>query len=427
MRRFLTTTLLGVVFAAAWPVAETLAKSQDRPRADAATAGSALTTALNRGITEAGKQSSAYVVDLNTGKVLFSARAQTPRLPASVEKLYTTSTALLRFGPSGTLNTSVYGSGGLRGTTWVGNLYLKGGGDPSFGASGYDAHAYGGGTTLQHLVANLLSSSGIRAIRGKLIGDESYFDSVRGTPATHNNLSSDVEGELSGLVFDRGFTDLAGTAFQTRPALFSTDAFAATLAANHIRVPAGAQITTGTTPSGAKLLATVRSPRISTLIRWTNTPSDNFFAEMLVKGIGARYGRAGTTAAGVAVVKAQIAQSFGIHPAFNDGSGLSYSDYTTPIEVVTLLRKMAGDADFTNSLAVAGDSGTLIDEMKHTGAQGRCRGKTGTLIAVSNLVGYCTARDGHTLAFALMMSAVNPDAAHPIQNRMVEALAAYDG
>ena len=64
--------------------------------------------------------------------------------------------------------------------------------------------------------------------------------------------------------------------------------------------------------------------------------------------------------------------------------------------------------------------------MRGTYAQGRCRGKSGALQVVSNLVGYCTARDGNELAFAFMMSDINPDDAHPIQDRMALALADYD-
>ncbi|MDQ6606989.1 MAG: D-alanyl-D-alanine carboxypeptidase, partial [Actinomycetota bacterium] len=105
----------------------------------------------------------------------------------------------------------------------------------------------------------------------------------------------------------------------------------------------------------------------------------------------------------------------------------SYSDHSSPLEIGRLLAKMASNPDFVNSLAVAGETGTLSGEMNGTVAQGKCRGKTGTLSAVSNLVGYCTARDGHTLAFAFLMNAVDPNAAHPIQNAMAEALAAYDG
>ena len=65
--------------------------------------------------------------------------------------------------------------------------------------------------------------------------------------------------------------------------------------------------------------------------------------------------------------------------------------------------------------------------MQGTVAQGRCRGKTGTLSDVSNLVGYCQARDGHTLAFAFLMNGIYPYYAHPIQNSMAIALVKYDG
>jgi D-alanyl-D-alanine carboxypeptidase/D-alanyl-D-alanine-endopeptidase (penicillin-binding protein 4) len=76
---------------------------------------------------------------------------------------------------------------------------------------------------------------------------------------------------------------------------------------------------------------------------------------------------------------------------------------------------------------VAGQSGTLRARLIGTAAQGRCRGKTGTLHDVSNLVGYCHARDGHTLAFAFLMNAISPSYAHPIQDRMAVALVNYNG
>ncbi|MDQ6606534.1 MAG: D-alanyl-D-alanine carboxypeptidase/D-alanyl-D-alanine-endopeptidase [Actinomycetota bacterium] len=405
------------------------AGAQPGPRARAARSQlSTVKRALAQGVKLAGRSSGAYVDDLTTGQVLFASAASTPRLPASVQKLYTTSTALLRFGPQANLVTSVYGVGQLDANrAWNGKLYLRGGGDPTFGSASYDQFAYGTGATLQRLVTNLLRASPIRSVHGAIIGDESYFDSRRGTPATGYAAGSYVEGQLSALIYDRGFADQQGTTFQRRPALFSTDAFAGALRAARVKIPASTRIYTGSTPPGAKLLTVVHSPRLATLIKLTNTPSDNYFAEMLLKGLGARFAHSGTTAAGVAVVKAQIAKSFGIHPSFDDGSGLSYGDHSSPLEIGRLLAKMASNPDFMNSLAVAGETGTLSGEMNGTVAQGKCRGKTGTLSAVSNLVGYCTARNGHTLAFAFLMNAVDPNAAHPIQNAMAEALAAYDG
>jgi serine-type D-Ala-D-Ala carboxypeptidase/endopeptidase (penicillin-binding protein 4) len=171
----------------------------------------------------------------------------------------------------------------------------------------------------------------------------------------------------------------------------------------------------------------VHSPRMATLVALTNAPSDNFFAETLLKDLGARFGGGGTTANGAAVVRTVVASAFGLHPRFDDGSGLSRYDRTTPFQVVSLLRQQAANASFTSSLAVAGRTGTLVDEMQHTFAQNRCKGKTGTLHDVSNLVGYCHARDGHTLAYALMMNGIVPDYAHPIQDRMVVAVSKYDG
>jgi serine-type D-Ala-D-Ala carboxypeptidase/endopeptidase (penicillin-binding protein 4) len=399
------------------------------PPADAAgTPQQRLRNALSRGINAAGSASGAYVVDLTTGQPLFASRSGVGRLPASVEKLYTTSTALLRFGPGANLLTRILGAGKLTANgTWKGTLYLRGGGDPTFGSAGFDRSYYGTGATMQRLVANFVRQSGITAVSGSIVGDESYFDSLRGTVATGYQASGYVEGLLSAVAYDRGFTDASGAAFQTRPALFVAQQFVSALRAAHVRVPGRTIVRSGYAPAGATQLAVVHSPRMSTLLSLTNTPSDNFFAEMLIKDIGARFGTGGTTKAGAVVVRAQVASSFGIHPRLDDGSGLSYDDSTSPLQVVTLLAKMANNAPFVNSLAVAGETGTLVSEMQGTAAQGKCRGKTGTLQTVSNLVGYCSARDGHTLAFAFLMSSIDPNYAHPIQNQMAVALANYRG
>lgn len=163
------------------------------------------------------------------------------------------------------------------------------------------------------------------------------------------------------------------------------------------------------------------------MIALTNTPSDNFFAETLIKDLGARFGGRGSTAAGAAVVRAEVASKFAIHPRIYDGSGLSYSDSSSPLDIVTVLEKMASDTDFVDSLAISGETGTLRDEMVGTNAQGECRAKTGTLNAVSNLSGYCLARDGHTLVFSILQNYVDPNTEHPLQNLMAEALVRYDG
>src|SRR5205807_6463436 len=134
------------------------------------------------------------------------------------------------------------------------------------------------------------------------------------------------------------------------PALYATQQFVASLRQAGVKVPSSTLVYTGKTPVGAKQLAVVHSPRIARLIQLANTPSDNYMAEMLLKGLGARFGTGGTTAAGAAVVRAELAAKFGIAPRLNDGSGLSRFDSTSPRQVVTVLRQMQGDPDFFNSL-----------------------------------------------------------------------------
>jgi len=382
---------------------------------------------LNLGMRQAGPFSGAYVVDLTANRTLYSRNAATGRLPASVEKLYTTTTALQRFGAGGTLTTAILGQGTQDGGTFTGTLYLRGGGDPTFGSTDFDTANYGTGATLESLVAALQTATGITRLNGGIVADESYFDSDRGTPATGNRPSGDVEGELSALAYNRGWANNSGTAYVKHPALQAGQDLAVALKAAGVRLPRRVKVTAGRAPADARTIAGVHSPPMATLVALTNTPSDNFFAETLVKDLGARFGAGGTTAAGAAVVRSQMASSFNISPRLNDGSGLSRSDLTTPVQVVALLRGMAANVAFTSSLAVAGQTGTLQHEMRGTYAQGRCRGKTGTLRDVSNVVGYCRAKDGHTLAFALMMNGIYPDYAHPIQNRMQVALAKYGG
>jgi D-alanyl-D-alanine carboxypeptidase/D-alanyl-D-alanine-endopeptidase (penicillin-binding protein 4) len=422
MRLFLAT--LGAIFAL---LAGTAAVAGAQ---SASAAQTALTRALQGGLGQTGSQTSAIVVDLDTGQTLFNQAPNTGRLPASVEKIYTTSTALLRLGPNATFTTSILGTGSRNPDgVWDGNLYLRGGGDPTFGSVGFDQSWYGSGTgtTMRTLIGDLLRATAITAVNGRIVGDESYWDSLRGTPATGFGRNSEVEGELSALAYDRGFTNNQGTAFQIHPALYAAQQFDGGLKAFGVKV-AGVPVSAGRTPAGATVLASTQSPRLSTLIQLTNTPSDNYLAESLLKDVGARLGGAGTTAAGAAVVRAEMLSKFGITPRLNDGSGLSRYDRTTPTQVVTVLKAMATNATFVNSLALMGESGTLQTEALGTIAAGDCRGKTGTLHDVANLAGYCTGKDGHTLAFAFLANGLgDPDYVHSVEANMTVALANYDG
>src|SRR5688572_25210927 len=123
----------------------------------------------------------ALVVDLTDGHVVLDDRSDAKLLSASVTKLYTTSTALLRLGPRTRLSTTVPGSGHRHGATWLGDLYLRGGGDFTFGTASFARHAYGSTAAVERLAA-ALRRSGLRRIRGRVLGDASLYTDNGGTP-----------------------------------------------------------------------------------------------------------------------------------------------------------------------------------------------------------------------------------------------------
>jgi D-alanyl-D-alanine carboxypeptidase/D-alanyl-D-alanine-endopeptidase (penicillin-binding protein 4) len=370
----------------------------------------ALRDRLTREMLRAGPFAGAYVRDLDTGTALYARKENVARPPASVEKLYTTSTALLRFGPDARLHTSVLATGALDPLgVWRGDIYLRGAGDPTLGQAQIVA-----------LAQALATQFGIVRVAGSVLGDESVFDTLRGSARTGFAFDRDIGGVLSGVAVARGFSrNGAG------PAKDAALRLAKALRADGVPVdgPSGA----GTAPPEARELTGIDSPPMADLVQLTNVPSDNFDAEMLLKGLGAHFGGAGTTPAGVAVVRAQLA-SFGIHPRVVDGSGLSRADRTTPRQIVRLIELMDGQTvgpTFEASLPVAGRTGTLRKRMRGSIAQDRCHAKTGTLLAVSALAGFCDTTGGHRVAFAILMGATRITRAHGIQDRMARAIATY--
>ncbi|MEA2311398.1 MAG: hypothetical protein QOE28_1366 [Solirubrobacteraceae bacterium] len=379
------------------------------PAAEAASP-AATKRVLAQAMKRAGAGSGAYVVDLGTGQALYAKRPDVPRVPASVEKLYTSATALIRYGPQGALTTTVLApvqpddAGVL-----AGNLYLRGGGDPSFSA-----------TAAGQLADALIASTGLAEVDGRVIGDETVFDGLRGPPSSGFGLSGDV-GPLSALTFNHGYD---GRRFQANPPLYAAKAFTRALRSRGVIVTGAAR--TGASPAGALALSAWNSPGIEQLIAAMNVPSDNFYAETLIKALGASFGGLGSTSAGASVIRSTIA-GLGIRTTVVDGSGLSRADRTSPRAVVSLLTAMNANEQvglpFYLSLPTAGRTGTLARRMRGTPARDACHAKTGTLSNVSALAGYCDTTVGSRVAFAFLMNGVRPDAARRLQDQMATALA----
>jgi D-alanyl-D-alanine carboxypeptidase/D-alanyl-D-alanine-endopeptidase (penicillin-binding protein 4) len=368
--------------------------------------------ALAREMARAGAASGALVVDLGSGAEVYSARPDGRRMPASVQKLFVSTAALRRLGAQARFSTDALAAAAPDPLGVVqGDLYLRGGGDPYL--SSLDIGR----------LADAVTAAGVTRVTGRVLGDESGFDLLRGVPSSLFRLTAET-GPLSALAVNHGRTGRSAPYWQATPARFAARTFAAALRKRGVAVRAGGDA--GVTPATAVPVADWPSFPLGELLRLQNQPSDNFMAEMLLKNLGARFGGAGSTAGGAAVVQAELAK-LGAAPRIVDGSGLSRRDRTSPREVVALLAAMRPEPAFTASLAVAGRSGTLSTRMRGTAAQDRCRAKTGTLRDVSALAGYCDTSTGAHVAFAFLMNRVAPWWARIRQDRMTAVLARYSG
>jgi serine-type D-Ala-D-Ala carboxypeptidase/endopeptidase (penicillin-binding protein 4) len=374
-----------------------------------------------------GASSGLVVMDAETEEVLCAAGAETMLPLASNTKLFTTSAALAKIGPQTTIPTKLMTDGTIDAQGVLhGSLYLQGAGDPTLGTPAfYDSYLAGLGTNIFALVPQL-KRAGIKSITGRLYGDDTIFDRKRGV-ADSGYATSEYIGPLSGLDFNSGFAGNTSSGhFSSDPAKLATQTLDNSMRHSGIRITP--TIALAKTPRDAKSIAVVRSPQMSQIVNTTDVYSDNFFAEMLLKLLGARFGHAGTTAAGAQVSEA-YARSLGSNIQQIDGSGLTRTNLASPTDVAKLLlgvRKTEIGEEFIQDLALSGKEGTTAGRMKGTEAYGRCRLKTGTLTGVSNLSGYCFNKDGRTMVFSTLMGSVgSTETAHFYQDKIAGVVASY--
>lgn len=354
-------------------------------------------------------ESAAMAVDLATGETIFARNANRALEPASNEKLPVTYGALVELGPSYRFRTAVLGQGKQVGSTWEGRLVLKGYGDPTLQTD-----------DLQRL-ARKLYARGIRTVTGHVVGDGSWFDDRWTAPGWRPGFYGIESAPLSALVVNRGWRHHR---LVRDPRLAAAALFDQILREQGIDAR---DAVVGAAHTSAQTLAFVQSKTLAHLLRTMDGDSDNFTAEMVLKAIGAETVGSGTTAAGAAVVRRDLAAA-GVPLAgarIVDGSGLSRLDRVTARELAALLVLFWNDPKLheivQDSLAVAGRTGTLEHRLLGRRTRGIVRGKTGTTDIASALSGYV----GSRYAFVLVQNGhpVNWDAAHRLQDHFVLALA----
>lgn len=343
------------------------------------------------------------IKSLTTGEILYELNPELSLNPASNTKLVTSAVALIQLKPEYQFRTAVYTHAALRNGTLEGNLYLKGGGDPSL--------SYEDLLSLAQAVYN----AGIRTISGDIVGDDSFFDAEREFSGWHD-FSRAYSGKLSALALNKSavrltitpssrtgvapnlvltppssYIQVHNTAVtlnaknrvyaslkppeeeqhagddlpvaeildvqgkispKTRygvvasvnvnnPSLFTTTTFKDALEKIGIRVEGQAVV--GQLQKKSRRLAVHSSDSLARIIQDSNKTSSNFVAEQILKTLGAEVlGAPGTTEKGIQVIQDFLAE-LGFAPetyVLENGSGLSRNNRLSPEQIVSLLTYM---------------------------------------------------------------------------------------
>lgn len=408
-----------------------------------------------------------YAVSLAHGDVVAERNPDDLLVPASVNKVFTAYAAIKKLRPTATFKTRIYAKGTIHEGKLTGDLYLKGGGDPSLVSE------------RMWMMVNELIRSGIKNITGNIVADAKYYDEER-TPTSRPKYLKDqaynapvgalsfnfntttiyvrpgeapgspptvytdpensyidvvnqattgkagsgnsivvsrtnfVEGDIGDTVLLRGSIPLDHKELRfyrniVNPALYTAHMFKTFWEQRGLKF--AGHVDEGATPDDAKLVLEFDSLPIWQIIWGMNKFSNNFVADQLMKKLGADvWGPPGTMQKGLTALHDAL-EDIGIGKKsyqIQDGSGLTRNTHVTARQIVTVLTSAYKDfsisSEFVASLGIAGEDGTLRNRLPNSNLAGLLRAKTGTLDGVTALAGYLPTNDGELLAFAVLLN-----------------------
>ncbi|GGR85011.1 D-alanyl-D-alanine carboxypeptidase [Streptomyces aureoverticillatus] len=372
-----------------------------------------------------GRERSAVVVDVATGKRLYGKGSRQALTPASTTKIATAVAALSALGPDHRLTTKTVVEPDSR------NVVLVGGGDPTLTARG-EGRYVAGSASLRELADDTAEALKKRGADQDV--SLAYDTSRYSGPPQHPIGPNENIAPVSALMADEGRLDdsSSGPAARTaEPARDAAHNFANLLRERGIGLKADPR--PGQAPKGADELARTQSPPLSALVERMLTHSDNDIAEALARETAVDAGEPASFDGGSKAVRARLAK-LGLPldgAVFADGSGLDRDDRLTAKLLAALLKRASGPGhpelrSVVTGLPVAGFTGTLVDRYPDASVgTGVVRAKTGTLTGVNSLAGTVVDADGRLLAFAFMTTGTtDPQGAQSTLDAMASALAA---
>ena len=439
-----------------------------------------------------------WVAPLDNPKAIYAYNAHKIFVPASNMKLYTTAAALQNLGPDFRYRTAFYINGSLTDSTLHGDLIIKGAGDPTISGRFhdkdifFDLKAWADSLRAKGIVkidGNVIGDNSFFA--NDILGtgwewdDESYYyaaqtsalafnenciditaegDSVAGNPAriTINprtdyvkiiNRSTVTENDSVNTLefsrerakntiliqgrFPKGAKAVEESITVENPALYLLTVFKQMLKEKGIEVTGKINVIFTKQPAlykNSNLAFMYESPKLADIIWEINKKSNNFYAEQLLKTMGALYRGKGSFKSGTDFIESYW-ESNGVADnelIMMDGSGLSRRNFISPASMAVLLRKMAVSNNFDvffNSLPVSGVDGTLRHRMQGMRAAGRVHAKTGYVSNVRNLSGYVTDRKDRRYIFSILVNnySVPTSYVNDLQDKICNLISEYGG
>lgn len=413
-------------------------------------------------------ESSLMVVEVESGRVVAARNPHMPVAPASNMKLFTTGAAMRLLTPEFQFRTTV----AIRGTvdpigTLHGDVLVTGRGDPTIGSRFHD----GDSTAVIQEWARELKKSGVKTIGGNLVFNHGYFDDqwVHPTWPT-DQLVNWYEAPVSSLAIQEGcvmvrvlpskpgqraivqleppntiltlentcVTGRGRGIFVTRksgtntivvkgnvparsgpseifvtvlhPVHYFANAAHLALQREGIDVQGEVLLARGDMGGEWRTVAETTTP-LSVVTYVINKKSQNFYAEQLLKTIGAERKGLGSWENGSKAVTEWLVAEVGVAPSEYrqiDGSGMSRFNRASSDAFIKLLRymwKTPSRGDFVSSMPYSGETDSRLRRRLNKAPYARnVYAKTGYISGVIGLSGYVHGKSGKMYAFSMLFN-----------------------
>lgn len=403
----------------------------------------------------------------NKKETLININANKKLTLASLSKVVTSYAVLKNFSSDHQFVTKIKTDGKIEKSTLQGNLYLVGGGDPSFNSEG------------MNYLARALKKKGIKKITGDIIVDDSYFDEIRydesrgkiradfiydapvgamsynwntirisvypskvGGPAKVeiyppndyvkvSGTIKTVKGQTNAVRAERRMTRSGENILYLRGSLgksYGTLVFEKNVthpdlwSGSNLKyilkkdgITHSGKIRNSLAPKTATSLAEFAGKDILGLLTDLNKDSNNHVAEMLTKAIAVKNNKVGSIAEGVKIINNET-RLLALRPqeySFVSPSGLSLDNQISSANILKIFEGIAVNKKnqdvFMKSLPEAGVDGTLKKRKIASTNVEWVKAKTGYVTGAISLGGYAKKKDGTLVAFSFIYNGTGKD------------------